>query len=295
MAVQVLQRVFQFRTCSLAIDSADRRWQFFRPCILHNIRQCTAPCNLRVTPAEYRKQIKRLVLVMDGKKDRLLKRMRNQMAELSAAMEFERAARLRDEIAALEKLDFRGKTDADVQPHVFHTEPRKGLVGLRKVLGLRKTPRVIEGFDIAHLGGQDTVASLVYFVDGMPFKGGYRTFKIKTVAGIDDFASMREVVSRRYRRLSDDESPLPDVILIDGGKGQLNAALSAFEMLHVEPPCLISLAKKEELIFRPGESEPIRLGRDAAALRLLQSVRDEAHRFAQHYLHTLRDRRLFGE
>jgi excinuclease ABC subunit C len=182
-----------------------------------------------------------------------------------------------------------------VQPEVFYIEPRKGLVGLRKVLGLRETPRVIEGIDIAHLGGDETVASLVSFIDGLPFKPRYRRYRIRTVEGVDDFASIREVVSRRFRRLARDprsEDIRPDILLIDGGKGQLNAALEVFRLLGLEPPSLISLAKREEEVYRTEEEEPLRLSRHAAALRLLQYVRDEAHRFAQHYHHVLRRKKL---
>jgi len=294
-AVQVLQRIFQFRTCSLDIKSRDDRWRWYRPCLLHSIRQCTAPCNFRVTREEYRKQIKKLCMVLEGKKDRLIRKMERQMKESSAALDFEKAGRIRDEIAALKKLEMRGKADQDVQPHAFHLDPRKGLGGLKKVLGLKQMPRSIEGVDIAHLGGEDTVASLVCFLDGLPFKHGYKRFKIRTVEGIDDFASIRETISRRYRDAANDESIFPDILLIDGGKGQLSAALDAFTVLGVQPPCLISLAKREEEIYRPGDSEPIKLSRHSQALRLLQSVRDEAHRFAQHYLHTLRRKRLFED
>jgi excinuclease ABC subunit C len=291
----VLQRIFQFRTCSLDIKSSEERWRWFRPCILHNIRQCTAPCNFRVTREEYRKQIRSLRMVLEGKKGRLIREMEKEMTAAAEAMLFEKAARLRDEIEALRKLEMRGDTDPDLQPHVFHINPRKGLRGLRKVLGLPKVPRVIEGVDIAHFQGADTVASLVSFIDGTPFKPGYRRFKIKSVEGVDDFASMREVVFRRYRRLRDEEAVFPDILLIDGGKGQLNAALDAFRLLDVEPPAIISLAKKEEEVYRPGEGEPIRLSRHASALRLLQSVRDEAHRFAQHYHHMLQRKKLKGD
>src|SRR5262249_15014761 len=187
----------------------------------------------------------------------------------------------------------------DVQPEVFHIDPKKGMAGLRKVLGLEQKPRTIEGIDIAHLSGQETVASLVNFIDGLPFKPGYRRYRIKSVAGVDDFASIREVVTRRFRRSrrhgGDDERVFPDILLIDGGKGQLNAALDAFRLLGVKPPCLISLAKREEEVFRQGEAEPLRLSRHAAALRLLQYVRDEAHRFAQHYHHILRRKKLEHE
>jgi excinuclease ABC subunit C len=295
MAVQVLQRIFQFRTCSLDIKSSEERWRWFRPCILHNIRQCTAPCNFRVTREEYRKQIRSLRLVLEGKKERLIREMEKEMIAAAEAMLFEKAARIRDEMNALRKLEMRGENDPDLQPHVFHINPRKGLRGLRKVLGLPNVPRVIEGVDIAHFQGADTVASLVSFIDGTPFKPGYRRFKIKSVEGVDDFASMREVVFRRYRRLRDEETVFPDILLIDGGKGQLSAALDAFRLLDVEPPAIISLAKKEEEIYRPDEGEPIRLSRHASALRLLQSVRDEAHRFAQHYHHMLQRKKLKGD
>lgn len=296
IAIQVLQRVFQFRTCSLDIDPNDPRWRWFRPCILHSIHRCTAPCNLRVTREEYRKQIRSLRLVLEGKKERLLKEMEESMRAAAAALQFERAARLRDDIDALRNLGRRGEVDKDLQPHVFALEPRKGLLALRKALGLARVPRTVEGVDIAHLGGSDTVASLVSFIDGLPFKNGYRRYKIKSVEGVDDFASIREVVTRRFRPRGphEDEQPFPDILLIDGGKGQLNAAQDAFRMLHIEPPCLISLAKQDEEIFRPGESEPLRLSRHSAALRLLQYVRDEAHRFAQHYHHLLRKKKLEG-
>jgi excinuclease ABC subunit C len=232
--------------------------------------------------------------VRAGKKERLIAELQREMKEASAALQFEKAARLRDDIEALRKLGQRGDVERDAQPEVFPIDPKKGLGGLRKVLGLAKVPRSVEGIDIAHLGGQDTVAALVRFLDGLPFKPGYRRYRINTVEGIDDFASIREVVSRRFRHRGsgDEEDVLPDVLLIDGGPGQLSAAREALQLLGVEPPCLISLAKRDEEIYRVGEAEPLRLSRHSAALRLLQYVRDEAHRFAQHYLHILRRKRL---
>jgi len=291
-AIQVLQRIFKFRTCALDIKSTEERWRWFRPCLLHSIRQCTAPCNFRVTREEYRRQIRSLRMVLEGKRRRLIREMEKEMHEASTALQFEKAARLRDEIAALGKLELRGDVSSDAQPEVFHIDPRKGMIGLRKILGLSKLPRIVEGVDIAHLSGEDTVASLVSFLDGLPFKPGYRKYRIKSVEGIDDFASMREVITRRFRRLAQEDEIFPDLLLIDGGKGQLNAALEAFKIIGVEPPALISLAKQEEEIFRPGEAESIKLGRNSAALRLLQYVRDEAHRFAQHYHHQLRRKKI---
>lgn len=293
-AIQVLQRIFQFRTCTLDIRSDEDRWRWFRPCLLHSIRQCSAPCNFRVSRDDYRRQVRNLVWVMEGKKGKLIRKMEREMRAASAALLFEKAARLRDEVEALRKLELRGDPGEDTQPHVFSMpiDPKKGMAALKKVLGLPGVPRTIEGVDIAHLGGSETVASLVSFLDGLPFKQGYRRFKIKSVEGVDDFASMREVITRRFKRLHEEDQVFPDILLIDGGKGQLNAALDAFRMLGIDPPTLISLAKQEEEIFRPGESESIKLSRHSAGLRLLQYVRDEAHRFAQHYHHVLRRRKL---
>jgi excinuclease ABC subunit C len=294
-AIQVLQRVFKFRTCSLDIEEDDPRWKWFRPCLLASISQCTAPCNLRIDRESYRADIRRLQLFLDGKKDILLKEMEEEMRESSKALQFEKAARLRDEIKALGSLNLRGNLADHAQPEVFYVDPRKGLKGLKQILKLDSIPRTIDGVDIAHLGGTEMVGSLVSFVDGLPFKPGYRRYQIKSVAGIDDFAAIREVVTRRIKSLQERDEPFPDIWLIDGGKGQLSSALAAFETLKVVPPTVIALAKQEEEIFVQGRSDPIVLSRRSFALRLLQYVRDEAHRFAQHYHHLLRKKRTLGD
>lgn len=294
-AIQVLQRIFKFRTCSLDIEENDERWRWFRPCLLASINQCTAPCNMRIDRETYRRDIHRLRLFLDGKKDAVLKEMEDEMREASKALQFEKAARLRDDIKALQNLNLRGDLARHAQPEVFYIDPKKGLNGLKRVLGLDSLPRTIEGVDIAHLGGSETVGSLVTFVDGLPFKPGYRRYRIKTVAGVDDFASIREVITRRIRGLQERDEPFPDVLLIDGGKGQLSSAMAAFEALKIVPPTVVSLAKREEEIFVPGRSDPIVLRRRSFALRLLQYVRDEAHRFAQHYHHLLRTKKTIGD
>ena len=294
-AIQVLQKIFKFRTCSLDIEEGDQRWKWFRPCLLASIKQCSAPCNLRISREEYRKDIKRLQMFLDGNKKKLLTKLRDEMMEFATTLNFEQAAKLRDEIGMLESLDRRGELDTHAQPEVFYIDPKKGLAGLKKVLGLANVPRTIEGVDIAHLGGQQTVASLVQFIDGLPFKPGYRRYKIQSVGGIDDYRSIHEVVARRFRRKSDEGEMFPDMLLIDGGKGQLSAAMAAFETQGIEPPVVISLAKRDEEIFVPGKSEPIRLSKHSFALRLLQYVRDESHRFAQHYHHILRGKSQFEE
>lgn len=294
-AIQVLQKIFKFRTCSLDIEEHDPRWRWFRPCLLASINQCTAPCNLRISKDDYRRDIQRLRTFLEGGKATLLKEMRSEMEAAAAALQFEKAARLRDEIHMLETLDQRGELDEHVQPEVFFIDPKKGLAGLRKILHLPAMPRTIEGVDIAHLAGGETVASLVRFIDGLPFKPGYKRFKIRSVTGIDDFASIHEVVARRFQRLDEEQEPFPDILLVDGGKGQLSAALAAFSAIDLTPPTVISLAKREEEVYVPGADEPLRLSRHAYALRLLQYVRDEAHRFAQQYHHLLRRKSSLGE
>src|SRR5439155_2110796 len=151
---------------------------------------------------------------------------------------------------------------------------------LQRQLGLHGVPRSLICLDISHAQGTDTVASCVWFQNGRPLRAEYRKFKIKTVEGVDDFASMREVVTRYFRRRLDEAKSLPDLVVIDGGKGQLNAAQAALAALGLGLMPLISLAKREEEIFVVGRSDPLRLPRRSPALRVLQQARDEAHRFA---------------
>ncbi|MFP4016098.1 MAG: excinuclease ABC subunit UvrC [Halanaerobiales bacterium] len=163
---------------------------------------------------------------------------------------------------------------------------------LGQYLGMDKVPNHIEGFDISNIQGTDPVASMVVFKNGQSSKQDYRRFKIKTIEGPNDFAMMSEVVERRYSRLLNEEKPLPDLILIDGGKGQLNAAYQVLTKLGLDNQDIIGLAKREEEVFLPGESEPIIIPRKSSALHLIQRVRDEAHRFAVSYHRKLRSRRL---
>jgi excinuclease ABC subunit C len=166
------------------------------------------------------------------------------------------------------------------------------LRALRDLLDLEVEPRRIECFDISNIQGSDIVASMVCFEEGLPRKPDYRTFRIRGVAGApDDFASMREVVGRRYRRLLEEGKELPDLIVIDGGKGQLGAAMEALAELGLGHQPLVSLAKKEEVLFLPGREEPVVLPRSSPVLQLVQRVRDEAHRLAVGFHRRTRDRR----
>jgi excinuclease ABC subunit C len=295
-SIQLLQRVFRFRTCELNIREDDDQRRFFRPCLLHPIDQCTAPCGARISREDYRRDIDRFVRFLSSKRSVMLRQMRQEMEDASGAMRFEEAAALRDQIHAIEKLDDRGKASDGWQPETesFYVDPAKGLESLRRTLKLENPIRCVECIDIAHLHGQQTVGSKVCFVDGRPLKNEYRRFKINTAAN-DDFMSIREVVSRAYRDAGAGHQLYPDVVIIDGGAGQLSAALEAFAVLETKPPMVIALAKKEELIYQQGLDEPIRLGRENPGLKLCQAARDEAHRFAQSYHHLLRKKKVIGE
>ncbi|MEM0983013.1 MAG: excinuclease ABC subunit UvrC [Planctomycetota bacterium] len=302
-AVQILQRVFKFRTCKLDIVQGDPKNRFFRPCLLASIGQCTAPCNESIGIEPYRADVDRFVRFLGSKRSKMLREMNEEMLEASRALDFEKAAALRDQIGAIERLDERANTKDGWQPEteLSYVDPQTGTKSLQKTLGLDQPIRCVEGIDIAHLQGGETVGSKVCFVDGRPFKDEYRRYRIKSFENLpggrrnDDYMSIREVVSRRYREAGAGQELYPEVILIDGGLGQLHAALEAFETLDVKPPMVISLAKKEELIYVQERAEPIRLSRNNAGLRLCQQIRDEAHRFAQHYHHVLRRKKTLGE
>lgn len=302
-AVQILQRVFKFRTCKLDIVAGEPKNRRFRPCLLASIGQCTAPCNESISVTAYGRDIDRFTAFLGTKRSAMLREMNQEMAAAAEGLDFERAATLRDQIKAIRRLDERASTSDNWQPEteIGYINPEAGPKSLAKTLGLETPIRCIEGIDIAHLQGGETVGSKVCFVDGRPFKDEYRRYRIGSFENLpggrrnDDYMSIREVVSRRYRGAGTGEELYPDVVLIDGGLGQLHAALEAFDTLDVKPPMVISLAKKEELIYVQRESTPIRLGRNNAGLRLCQQVRDEAHRFAQSYHHVLRRKKTVGE
>ena len=292
-AVPIMQAAFRFRTCSMEVRADDRKRRFQRPCLLHAIKRCLAPCADLCSREDYADMVRLLQRFLAGQRKGVLAELKRQMYACSGKREYEKAARLRDQMSALESLGKRGEVDvfSDISAAPV-IDPAAGLAELGEVLGLDEPPRTIDGVDVAHLSGEAAVASVVRFVDGRPFKDGYRRFRIKTVEGIDDYAMMAEVVGRRFRRILDAEEVAPDVLLLDGGAGQLSAVLRRLEEINAPPVTVLSLAKREELVhFLPGE-EPLRLKRSSLALRMLQYVRDEAHRFAQHYHHLLRDKGL---
>ena len=295
-SIHMLQSVFKFRTCSLDIKSDDPSNRFFRPCLLHAINRCSAPCANRISKKQYKEDIEGFLRCLTSKRSVMLKDLRTKMDVASKEQSFELAASIRDQITALEKLDDRAAGQAEWQSEVtvFAHDPATGVRALQKALGLDQGLRFIEAFDIAHLQGGETVGAKVSFMDGRPFKDGYRRYKIRTATN-DDYMSMREVISRRYRDAGEGLELYPDLIIIDGGKGQLSAAMEAFAILDKKPPLVISLAKKEELIYMVDRDDPIKLGRNNDGLKLVQAMRDEAHRFAQHYHHLLRNKKMLGD
>ena len=291
----ILQKIFKFRTCKLNIREKDEKRRFFRPCLLYSIRQCTAPCAAKMDKAEYKKIISDLVKFLRSKRSTVLRQLKKQMAEASEGFQYEKAAMFRDRIRLIERLDRRGTPEEDVQPEVFAADPSEALEKLQKLLKIPEPVRIIEGIDVANIGGAESVGSLVKFIDGRPFKSGYRRFKIKTVVGIDDYAMIAEVVKRRYKYALAGEELWPDLVLIDGGLGHLRAAEAAFRQMNAREPKIASIAKKEEKIYLQGSSRPLKLPAHSPVLKLLQYVRDEAHRFAQHYFHILRTKKMLDK
>ncbi|MBF7081663.1 excinuclease ABC subunit UvrC [Desulfallas sp. Bu1-1] len=420
--LRLLKRIFPLRSCKQR-DPAPRS----RPCLNQHIKRCLGPCCGLVTPEEYRKVVDGVLLFLEGKQEELVKALRARMEQAAENLEFERAAELRDQLQAVEKVIEKQKIvnadreDRDVvamardqdeacvmvffvrggkligREHfildgtgemgrdevitafikqyylraefvprevlvedvlagekglleqwlaekrggrVYITRPHRGekkqlvdLVGrnallvleevqagraarkddlqkaleqLAGALGLEAPPRRMECYDISNTQGAEPVASMVVFEDGRPAPQQYRRFKIKTVTGPDDFASMREALERRFARGREERDLVntgqmsgkkakfhrfPDLVVVDGGKGQLSAALEALKARGFDYIPVCSLAKQEELVFLPGRAEPVRLPLDSPALKLLQRLRDEAHRFAVTYHRQLRGKR----
>ncbi|MHC4660454.1 MAG: UvrB/UvrC motif-containing protein [Planctomycetota bacterium] len=293
-SIRILQKVFRFRSCTQEIGADDRKRRYHRPCLLFNLRLCTGPCGLKISKKNYHENIRNLKRFLNGKKSRLLKDLDKKMKAASKKQKYETAAFYRDQIKAIKSLAKYSPYGDFAERESFYLDPTSGLKELKKIFRLAKVPRLIDGLDIATIGGAESVGSIVTFVDGQPFKDGYRRYRIKDVAGVDDYAMMREVIGRRLRRILGGEEPMPDILLIDGGKGQLGAVAGVLDAMKVtgkKRPILLALAKRQELIHSEGGDEAVRLPKRSDALRVLMYVRDEAHRFAQHYHHLLRKKK----
>lgn len=291
-------RFFPLRPCRYDFSEAKPLpLETAKQCLYYHTKECPAPCVGRITKTGYRQIAEEADLFFRGNYKDLFFAWEKEMKAASAERQYERAAQLRDNLTALRHMEERVTVrQIDLSDVIHRVDRSRAITELQKVLGLKHPPLRMECFDISHFQGQATVASLVVFERGQPKKSDYRRFKVKTVQGIDDFASMGEVVGRRYRRLLANDEPLPDLVLIDGGKGQLSAALTAMTGAFYQktgtldkplPIPLASLAKQDEELFVPARAEPIRLPKDSSALHLVQHIRDEAHRFAVSF-HRLR-------
>ena len=421
--LDLLLRTFPIRTCTNG--KFQRHQRLGRPCLYAHIEKCVAPCVNAVTPDEYRALVDDLLAFLGGESAPVVKRLEILMAEAADELEFERAARLRDQLASVrkaierqqmvgkqtEELDVIGIADDELEASVqiffvrrgrvvgrkgpdrrqgrgprrartrgtgpraalrrrrprrraqggagpepprgsgplrgvplpgprqpsadpgpatrreacpaHHRRPQraggvhppqaqarvrpqraraKALTALQEALELPEAPLRIECFDISNLQGTEIVASMTVLEDGLPKRSDYRRFKIRDQDGQDDFAAMEEALTRRFRRylMERDEgaragkrfSYPPNLLVIDGGKGQLGVAVRVLEDLGLEDISVVGLAKRFEEVYRPGESDPVRIPRDSPALYLLQQVRDEAHRFAITYHRTLRAKKM---
>jgi excinuclease ABC subunit C len=243
-----------------------------------------------VSAGEYRERVERACEFLDGKSREWLEELRAEMTARAAKHEFEKAAELRDVVLALEGT--LARTRKFTRDLTRLRPDDEALRSLQEALGLGSPPVHIECFDISHISGTFVVASMVHFTDGRPDKDQYRRFQIKSFIGNDDFKAMEEVVGRRYRRLIEEKKQFPDLVVIDGGRGQIAAALKSFLALECPPPAIIGLAKKHETIIFPDARAPLNLPLDHPGLNLLQRLRDEAHRFANTYNATLRSRKI---
>ena len=278
-ALKIIRHYFPYRSCKRMPK---------KPCIYYRLRLSPAPCAAKISKSEYAKTIKQICLILEGKNDNLLKELARLMQSKAREREFEEAAGLRDKLIALSAFK-----PAYTQPLAAQA-PQAGIRQLKEVLGFKALPRRIEAFDVSNISGRQASASMVSFYNGLADKANYRRFRIKTVKESNDYQMLAEAVLRRYRRVKEENLPPPDLILVDGGKGQLRAVKKELEHLGFNMP-VISLAKKEELVHTLVSCTPLRLKSNSAALRLLQHIRNESHRFALAYHRILRKRHAFGE
>ncbi len=317
--VALARRKFRLRGCR-ALTPGE---QDYKHCLYGHLKFCTAPCIANVTREDYLRQVTAACEFLDGQSEELKNELESEMKKAATALNFEKAAQIRDMLDDLRRTTEKTRKFVRVPYKLpVSIDPGTDLLELQEVLRMPCAPRLIEGFDISNISGTFAVASMVRFTDGKPDRAGYRRFKMKTVVGQNDFACMAEAVRRRYSRLKQELSRsatpdlsiepaatgevvpgqrdprvlvgfrYPDLILIDGGKGQLGMALEELEKLDLGHILGIGLAKEFEEIYLPGESEPLRLSHDRGALKLLQRVRDESHRFANTYNAELRLRRI---
>ncbi|MDB4349585.1 excinuclease ABC subunit UvrC [Omnitrophica bacterium] len=274
-ALTFMRTVFPLRTCK----RLGRRL-----CMNYHLLKCLGPCEERIGKKAYRRVVDELMLFLEGKRSLLLDELSRRMEKASRELNFEEATRIRNRIRSLSTVVTKRGVPS----------PMDQIDELKFVLNLRRRPKRIEAFDISNIRGKEAVGSMVSFYDGDPDKNNYRKFRIKTVVVIDDYKMMREVVRRRYRRLLDEKRVLPDLIIIDGGRGHLTSALKELKALGIKKIPVIGIAKEFEHIYIPKRQLPVILPKDSSVLQLIRRIRDEAHRFARSYHLVLRKKKTFG-
>lgn len=284
-----LSRRFGLRTCpGRSPDEED-----YRHCMDRRLRYCKCPCIGKISPDEYGERVQGAIDVLNGKDTCLIDELNGQMREAAQNLQFERAASLRDMVDNLRSVcdpSRRVFTRATLQIPSF--SPAEAVQHLAEELGLQKRPDHIECFDMSTISGHFAVGAMVVFRGGQPSRQDYRRFRIRRAESTDDTGMMKEVLERRYGRLVSEGVSPPDLIIVDGGRGQLSAAIAALAASTIGPIPVLGLAKKQEEIILPGRRDSVVLPRHNPALRLLQSVRDEAHRFANSYNRELRRKRI---
>ncbi|MBL50003.1 MAG: excinuclease ABC subunit C [Roseibacillus sp.] len=312
-----LNREFGLRSCR----SREPGEKDYKHCSADVIRNCSAPCVGKITREAYLERVEQASELLEGKGRReRIRSLHEEMEKAAGRMDFERAARLRDIVQNLERTLNPTRQFSRGRGVPSTVKPLDDLSELADLLQLAEAPRIMECFDISNVSSNHIVASMVRFVQGVPDNGNYRRYRIMTVEGQDDFASMAEVIRRRYSRIlregaksspgvvesqegviegmrrlaREGKAPitLPDLVIVDGGKGQLGSAITELRRLGLHELAVIGLAKKREEIFRPGESAPLILSHETGALKLLQRIRDEAHRFANNYNELLLRKRM---
>jgi excinuclease ABC subunit C len=263
----------------------DGRWRLYG-----DVRSQIQKFPNEVTAEEYGDRVTAACAFLEGKAGEWAEQTETDMRAAAAARDYEKAAELRDLLDALRRTTEKSRRFLRENP-LPRRDESGALDALAAALGLARPPATAECFDISHISGTLAVASMVRFVDGQADKTGYRRFKIKSFEGNDDFRAMEEVVGRRYSRLAEEGRAFPELVIIDGGLGQVGAALSAFRKAGLTPPPLIGLAKREETIVFP-EGRELKLPRHDVGLALLMRIRDEAHRFANDFNADLRSRKL---
>lgn len=273
-ALKILQKLFPLRVC----DKMPKK-----ECLQLHIKQCFGPCIGKINLERYNSLVAELKLFLEGRRTELLKLLMNKIKELSKEERFEEALECRDRLEAL----------GAVKENRVAYKPMDELEELKRILGIKGRLERIEAFDVSNIMGAEACGSVIYFYKGKPDKNKYRRFRIKTVSGMDDYSMMREIVRRRYDRSLKEKEKLPDLIVIDGGKGHLGVAIDELKRLAIDSIPTIGIAKEFERIYVKNKKGHILLPKESKALHLLERVRDEAHRFAISYHKKLMSKRIW--